>query len=62
MTSLTHTHARANRSFFGATIAAVAGRITAWNDARITRKSLSNLSDHELDDIGLSRAEIEQIR
>ena len=35
--------------------------ITAWNEARITRKALSNLSDEMLSDIGLSRAEIANI-
>ncbi|MGL4235290.1 DUF1127 domain-containing protein [Tabrizicola sp.] len=33
----------------------------AWNDARITRKSLNKLSDRELDDIGLCRGDIEFI-
>ena len=27
------------------------GRLAAWNDARVTRKSLSGLTDRELDDI-----------
>jgi uncharacterized protein YjiS (DUF1127 family) len=62
MASLNHTHAPADAASFGAAISAVIGRISAWNDARITRKALSNLSDHELDDIGLSRSEIDQIR
>jgi len=33
-----------------------------WNDTRRTRKALSQLSDRELDDIGLSRGEIDRIR
>ena len=33
----------------------------AWNDARITRKALTKLSDRELDDIGLCRGDIEMI-
>lgn len=33
----------------------------AWNSARITRKSLSRLSNRELDDIGLCRGDIELI-
>jgi uncharacterized protein YjiS (DUF1127 family) len=33
-----------------------------WNDARVTRKALSSLSDRELDDIGLCRGDIDQIR
>lgn len=34
------------------------GNVIAWNDARVTRKALNRLSDRELDDIGLSRADI----
>ena len=33
--------------------------ISAWNDARITRRALSKLSDRELDDIGLCRGDVE---
>ena len=44
-------------SIFATAIAAVA----AWNDARVTRKALSHLSDRELDDIGLCRGDIEHI-
>ena len=35
--------------------------IVIWNKARATRAMLSKLSDHELEDIGLSRADISQI-
>jgi uncharacterized protein YjiS (DUF1127 family) len=38
-----------------------AARLAAWNDARVTRKALSKLSDRELDDIGLCRGDIELI-
>ncbi len=37
------------------------GMISAWNDARVTRKALSRLSDHELDDLGLVRGDIDDI-
>jgi uncharacterized protein YjiS (DUF1127 family) len=37
------------------------GVLAAWNDARVTRKALSKLSDHELDDIGLCRGDIEMM-
>ncbi|MBA3909805.1 MAG: hypothetical protein C0524_07915 [Rhodobacter sp.] len=37
----------------------VFGVLSAWNDARITRKALNKLSDRELDDIGLCRGDIE---
>lgn len=33
----------------------------AWNDARVTRKALSRLTDHELDDIGLCRGDIDRL-
>ena len=39
----------------------IVGAVAAWNDARITRDSLSKLSARELDDIGLSFGEIERV-
>ena len=39
----------------------VFGVLGNWNDARITRKALSKLSDRELDDIGLCRGDIEML-
>ncbi|MCX7301946.1 MAG: DUF1127 domain-containing protein [Rhodobacterales bacterium] len=58
-----------NRSFsdvsvgsgFTGMIASLLGTVQAWNDARITRKSLSRLSVRELDDIGLCRGDIDMI-
>ncbi|HSF64503.1 MAG TPA: DUF1127 domain-containing protein [Paracoccaceae bacterium] len=35
--------------------------MAAWNDARVTRNALAKLSDRELDDIGLCRADIENL-
>ena len=35
--------------------------VSASNDARLTRKALSQLSDRELDDIGLQRCDINRI-
>lgn len=35
--------------------------VKGWNDARVTRKALSTLSDRELDDIGLCRGDIDLI-
>jgi len=34
------------------------GTVAAWNDARVTRNALSRLSDHELDDLGLTRGDV----
>lgn len=35
--------------------------LTAWNDARSTRKALSDLTDRQLADIGLCRADIDNM-
>jgi len=62
MTSYDTSRPLTGRTAFGAgpfaILAAVFGRIAAWNDARITRNALSKLSDHELDDLGLTRGDI----
>jgi uncharacterized protein YjiS (DUF1127 family) len=58
-----------NRAYTGDTAAAritgmtasLFGMLSEWNDARITRKSLSRLSARELDDIGLCRGDIDAI-
>lgn len=42
-------------------LADLVGRIAAWNDARVTRKALSALSNHELEDLGLVRGDIDDI-
>lgn len=35
--------------------------LSAWNDRRVTRNQLARLTDRELDDIGLCRADIENV-
>lgn len=35
--------------------------ITAWNQTRRTRDALNKLSDYELEDIGLTRGDIEAV-
>jgi uncharacterized protein YjiS (DUF1127 family) len=42
-------------------VARFVGAVVGWNDARRTRKSLSKLTDRELDDIGLVRGDIDAI-
>lgn len=37
------------------------GAFATWNDARITRKALSKLSARELEDIGLTYADVDTI-
>ncbi len=44
-------------SLFASLFAAV----TAWNDARITRNSLSKLTARELADIGLTYGDIDEV-
>ena len=39
----------------------LAAAFTSWNDARVTRKQLSNLTDRELDDIGLTYSDISAV-
>lgn len=41
--------------------AETAHAVSAWNDARVTNKALSNLTDRELSDIGLVRGDIEGV-
>lgn len=35
--------------------------VSGWNDIRMTRKALNGLSDRELDDIGLTRGDIDHL-
>ena len=46
---------------FGLSFGDIWGRVAAWNDRRVTRKELMKLSDRELDDIGLCRADIDTV-
>ena len=45
----------------GSAVSTVLGMIATWNDARVTRNSLAQLSDRELDDIGLVRGDIDVV-
>lgn len=51
-------HTTRPAGFFGQMV----GMVSSWNEARQTRVMLHKLSDRELDDLGLSRGDIEQIR
>ncbi len=60
MTDISNTRATASlglRAFFQRLVAS----ISAWNDARLTRKALSQLSDRQLEDIGLTRGDIDRL-
>ena len=43
----------------GATFSAIAAAVVDWNDARVTRNALSDLTDRELEDIGMIRGDID---
>lgn len=43
------------------TLAGLFGRVSDWNDARLTRRMLRRLSSQQLDDIGLIRGDIDAI-
>jgi uncharacterized protein YjiS (DUF1127 family) len=45
----------------GSVVARMVSALNGWNDTRVTRRELSRLSDRELDDIGLSRGDIERV-
>ncbi|KAE9627360.1 DUF1127 domain-containing protein [Parasedimentitalea maritima] len=45
----------------GSTFSVVTAALVHWNEARVTRNSLSALSERELTDIGLCRGDIENI-
>ena len=47
--------------FITRTVTNLVGAVSTWNDARITRKSLSQLSARELDDIGLTHGDIDTV-
>jgi uncharacterized protein YjiS (DUF1127 family) len=53
----TYGSASAVSSFVSRALSAV----VAWNDARVTRKALSTLTDRELEDIGLIRGDIDMV-
>lgn len=50
-----------NAGHFGQIFASLFARVADWNAARKTRKVLSELTDRELEDIGLVRRDIHSI-
>ncbi|MBF9043293.1 DUF1127 domain-containing protein [Rhodobacterales bacterium HKCCE4037] len=42
-------------------LSGMVAKIAAWNDARVTRKALSALTNRELDDLGLTRGDIDDV-
>ncbi|MEX0285026.1 MAG: DUF1127 domain-containing protein [Paracoccaceae bacterium] len=52
-------HGRTGR--IASTFASLFGALAEWNDARVTRNALNQLSDRELEDIGLIRGDIDDV-
>ena len=48
-------------SFITSFISGAFASVVAWNDQRLTRQTLSNLTDRELEDIGLNRGDIDLV-
>ena len=42
-------------------VATAMGAFASWNDARMTRNALADLTDRELEDIGLVRGDIDLV-
>lgn len=42
-------------------LASLVAAVVAWNDTRLTRNALGRLSNHELEDIGLSRGDVDRL-
>ncbi|MEP2783780.1 MAG: DUF1127 domain-containing protein [Pseudoruegeria sp.] len=51
-----------NGTDFGARFGSLLASVVDWNDKRVTRNALSKLTNRELDDIGLTRGDIEGIK
>jgi len=58
MTALDTTRSHAASGSF---VSRLVSLFIAWNERRATRNALSQLSDRELDDIGLSRGDIDLV-
>lgn len=62
---MTHISRNAATTSFALPIASAVHHLIAavinWNDARVTRKALSRLTDRELNDIGLVRGDIDDV-
>ncbi|MBF9029146.1 DUF1127 domain-containing protein [Rhodobacterales bacterium HKCCE3408] len=61
MASITNRPVGAGTSAVSTVLADLFGRIVSWNDSRVTRNALSKLSARELDDLGLTRGDIDSI-
>lgn len=61
MSALYSTRTQAASNGFSRAMARLYDTLASWNERRITRNALSRLSDRELEDIGLSRGDIDLV-
>lgn len=61
MTALYSARTHAASAGFGGFVTRVYDTLLSWNERRVTRNALSQLSDRELEDIGLSRGDIDLV-
>lgn len=60
-TTRTNYGSASTASRFSSVFFALVAKVIAWNDRRMTRNALSALSDRELEDIGLTRGDIDTV-
>lgn len=61
MTTLTHTRKHTALSGIDRLMSRISTALIVWNERRMTRNALSRLSDRELEDIGLTRGDIDAV-
>lgn len=61
MATVANTRKTSSHSGIDVVVSRVASALIGWNERRVTRNALSRLSDRELEDIGLTRADIPKV-
>ncbi len=61
MTTLAPTRKHTAHSGLDRLMSRIATSLIVWNERRMTRNALSRLSDRELEDIGLTRGDIDAV-
>lgn len=61
MAAFDSTRTHAPSAGLGGFAAHIYDTLVSWNERRVTRNALSRLSDRELEDIGLSRGDIDLV-
>jgi len=61
MATFTTHHAASGSQLVAGRLSHFFSAVVRWNNTRITRNALRKLSNRELDDIGLSRADIDTL-